>query len=56
MNCDGIIIDSESEGYIDHQSIEDYRTFKEWLDSTGAESIEDFIFGNIILHTDNDNY
>ena len=56
LNCEGIIIDSDSEGYIDHQSIEDYRTFDEWLNDTGADSIEDFIFGDIILHTDNDNH
>lgn len=55
MNCDGIVIEDESEGYIDHQSIE-YHSFNEWLEDTGADSIEDFIFGSIVLHTDNDNY
>ena len=55
MNCNGIVIDEKSEGYIDHQSLE-YDTFDNWLDDTGARSIEDFIFGNVILHTDNDNH
>ena len=55
MNCDGIVIDENSEGYIDHQSLE-YDSFDNWLDDTGASSVEDFIFGNVVLHTDNDNY
>ena len=55
MNCDGIVIDENSEGYIDHQSLE-YNSFDSWLDDTGASSVEDFIFGNVVLHTDNDNY
>ena len=55
MNCNGIVIDENSEGYIDHQSLE-YDTFDNWLDDTGARSVEDFIFGNVILHTDNDNH
>lgn len=55
MDCDGIVINEGSSGYIDHQSIE-YGSFDEWLWNTGADSIEDFIFGNIALHTDNDNH
>lgn len=55
MNCDGIVIEDRAEGYIDHQSL-GYGSFDEWLEDTGADSVEDFIFGNIILHTDNDNY
>jgi hypothetical protein len=55
MNCDGIEINKNSEGYIDHQSLE-YDSFNEWLYDTGASSIEDFIFGDIVLHTDNDNH
>ena len=55
MNCNGIVIDENSEGYIGHQSLE-YDTLDNWLDDTGARSVEDFIFGNVILHTDNDNY
>lgn len=55
MNCDGIVIKDKSEGYIDHQSIE-YRSFNAWLEDTGADSVENFIFGSIVLHTDNDNY
>lgn len=55
MNCDGIVVDEDSEGYIDHQSLE-YDSFDNWLDDTGATSVEDFIFGSVVLHTDNDNY
>ncbi len=55
MNCDGIVIEDYAEGYIDHQSLE-YDSFDEWLDDTYADSVEDFIFGGVVLHTDNDNY
>lgn len=55
MNCDGIYIEDYANGYIDHQSL-GYSSFDEWLDDTGADSVEDFIFGNVILHTDNDNH
>lgn len=54
-NCSGIVIENGSEGYIDHQSLY-CDSFDDWLDETGASSIEDFIFGNVVLHTDNDNY
>ena len=54
MNCDGIVIEDYADGYIDHQSLE-YDSFDEWLDDTYADSIEDFIFGGVVLHTDNDN-
>lgn len=56
INCDGIVIEDGSRGYIDHQSLDGCRTFDEWLNDAGVSSIEDFIFGDIILHTDNDNY
>ena len=55
MNCDGIVINDRSEGYIDHQSLE-YSSFDEWLSDTGADSVDEFIFGSIIIHTDNDNH
>ena len=55
MDCDGIVLEEYSQGYIDHQSLE-YDTFEDWLYNTGASSIEDFIFGDIVLHTDNDNH
>lgn len=55
MNCDGIVIEYGAEGYIDHQSLE-YSSFDEWLDDTYADSVEDFIFGGVVLHTDNDNH
>lgn len=55
MECAGIVIDDKSEGYIDHQSLEQ-GSFDSWLYDTGASSVEDFIFGNVVLHTDNDNY
>ena len=52
-NCRGIILDY-SEGYIDHASA-DYSSlddFLEWNDT----NIIDFVFGGVIVHTDNDNY
>ena len=54
-NCAGIVIENGIEGYIDHQSL-GHNSFDDWLNSTGAKNIEDFIFGNIVLRTDNDNY
>ena len=53
--CRGIVIDENSEGYIDHQSVE-YSTFEDWLADTGADSIKDFIFGDHKIITDNDNH
>ena len=55
MNCDGIIIEDYTDGYIDHQSLM-YDSFDEWLNDTYANSVEDFIFGGVVLHTDNDNH
>lgn len=55
MHCNGIIIEEYADGYIDHQSLE-YHSFSEWLDDTCADSVEDFIFGGVVLHTDNDNH
>lgn len=55
MECVGIVIEDRSEGYIDHQSLEQ-GSFDSWLCETGASSVEDFIFGNVVLHTDNDNH
>jgi len=53
--CNGVIIDT-SDGYIDHQSHEDYRTFQDFLDDYGTDIVE-FIFGRgNIVHTDNDNH
>ena len=44
------------EGYIDHQSSEDYRCLQEFLDEYGV-SLEDFIFDpKVVLITDNDNH
>ena len=55
-DCDGIWVDS-SEGYIDHQSCEDYNCIQDFIDDWGIDSVEDFIFcTNITLHTDNDNH
>ena len=48
--CEGIIIDP-SEGYIDHQSVECSS-----LDEFLPTDILDFIFGAIVVHTDNDNH
>ena len=55
MNCDGIVIEDNANGYIDHQSL-GYNSFEDWLEDTCANSVEEFIFGNIELHTDNDNH
>ena len=44
------------DGYIDHQSHEDYSCLQDFLDDYGV-TIEEFIFSpNVILHTDNDNH
>ena len=66
--CDGIIIDSivrpsswdenylNHDGYIDHQSCENYSTIQDFLDDWGV-TIEQFIFNSdIILIIDNDNH
>lgn len=46
----------EIDGYIDHQSYEDYESIQDFLDEYGV-SLEDFIFNqNVVLHTDNDNH
>lgn len=53
--CRGVIIDP-SEGYIDHQSHEGYRTFQDFLDDYDTDIVE-FVFGRgNIVHTDNDNH
>lgn len=53
--CKGIIMDAR-EGYVDHQSYEDYTSLSDYLDSWGV-SIEEFVFGNaVIVNTDNDNH
>lgn len=51
----GLYID-ESYGYIDHQSFEDYRSLKDFLKDWGVKNCIEFIFGNVIVHTDNDNH
>lgn len=54
VGCNGIIIDN-SEGYIDHQSREDYFTLDQFLNENCTDIIN-FVFGNVVVHTDNDNY
>lgn len=67
-NCDGIIIDSEigpaswnekyteHDGYIDHQSCEDYRSVQDFLNDYGI-TVEQFVFNSDInLIIDNDNH
>ena len=71
-NCDGIELDSEisykqscykpeswyvvHDGYIYHQSCEEYICLQDFLDDYGT-NIEDFIFNeNVVLITDNDNH
>lgn len=54
-DADGIVIDN-TYGYIDHQSSTDeYRTIDEFLDDCGC-TITEFVFGDICVHTDNDNH
>ena len=53
-NCNGVIMDY-SEGYIDHQSHEDYRTLDDFLDDCGTDIIG-FVFGDVTVNTDNDNH
>lgn len=54
-NCKGIWID-KSEGYIDHQSHEDYSSLDDFLEEHST-NIAEFVFGNgTIIHTDNDNH
>lgn len=55
-NCKGVHLDQIGDGYIDHQSHEDYRTTQEFLDEYGLSVIE-FVYGRgVKLHTDNDNH
>lgn len=45
------------DGYIDHQSYEDYASVAEFLSKNNIGSVEEFVFSNgIIVHTDNDNH
>ena len=52
--CNGVIVDLDVDGYIDHQSL--YGSVRSFLDAYGI-TIKEFIFNpNIVLHTDNDNH
>lgn len=53
-DCKGVIVDA-SRGYIDHQSYEDYGCLDEYLYNCGVD-IAEFIYGNVVVHTDNDNH
>lgn len=52
--CEGIKVD-QCEGYIDHQSYEDYTGIPDFLASNGTDII-DFVYGKVIVNTDNDNH
>ena len=53
--CDGIYVDSFN-GYIDHQSYEDYRCIDDFLNDWGTDLVN-FIFNpNISVIIDNDNH
>ncbi len=69
--CDGIEIvskmwiekwsDGENtlgiDGYIDHQSTEDYTSVEDFLSQNGGLTVEEFIFNNgVFVSTDNDNH
>ena len=44
------------DGYIDHQSCEDYDSVQDFLDDYGVD-INQFLFDNgVVVHTDNDNH
>lgn len=49
--CKDVVIDY-SDGYVDHQSLLDIKTF---LNENNLNSIEEFIFGDTTLIIDNDN-
>lgn len=55
----GIIIEKNHRfpeyGYIDHQSTDDYYCLKDFLDDYKV-TLEEFIFGDVVLRTDNDNH
>lgn len=53
-NCTGVYVDY-STGYIDHQSCENYSSLRDFLSDCGTSIIE-FVYGNTIVHTDNDNH
>ena len=64
IDCKGIIMEDsafnsdwyEIDGYIDHQSCEDYSCLQDFLNDYDV-SLEDFIFNaDVILITDNDNH
>lgn len=48
----GLILDVE-EGYIDHQSVH-YSSIREYFEYWNTSCLE-FVFGNVSVHTDNDN-
>lgn len=50
----GLILDI-SEGYIDHQSVE-FSTMSDFLDDCCCSSVINFVFGDTVVHTDNDNH
>lgn len=55
LNCNGIYID-DFDGYIDHQSYEDYNSVRSFLDDY-ATNLVDFIFNPYVsLIIDNDNH
>ena len=49
--CKGIVIDY-SYGSIDHESVARCESIEEWLSDNDLNSIDDFLFGNYILETD----
>lgn len=54
-DADGIVIDN-TYGYIDHQSSTDeYSTIDDFLSDCGC-TIAEFVFGDVCVHTDNDNH
>lgn len=55
----GLVISSDYDGYIDHQSCETYETLNDFLEDWGIhdeEGIYDFIVGPSYITIDNDNH
>lgn len=53
--CNGIMIEEHSYGYIDHQSL-GFHSLDDFLKYVGVDTVHEFIFGDVILRTDNDNH
>lgn len=53
--CSGVLLEYE-DGYIDHQSHEDYGSLNDFLGQNEIDLVEFIFRSGVIVHTDNDNY